>query len=54
MYFLKDITRFVAMFCRHAMVSFEDQRYSDDRGEWSVPDIVDYATENGKKMPFSV
>ena len=54
MYFLKDITHFVDTFCRHAMVSFEEQRYSDDRGEWSVPDIIDYATENGKKMSFSV
>jgi hypothetical protein len=33
---------------------FEQQKYSDDRGEWNVPDIVDYAIENGKKKLFSV
>ena len=42
------------MFCKYAEMSFEEQKYSDDRGEWSVPDIVDYATENGKKMMFVV
>lgn len=54
MHFLKDIERFVDAFCKYAMVSFEEQKYSDDKGEWSVPDIVDYATNNGKKMSFSV
>lgn len=34
--------------------AFEDQKYSDNSGEWNVPDIVDYATENGKKMSFSI
>lgn len=36
------------------IIPFEQQKYSDNSGEWNVPDIVDYASENGTRVWFNI
>ena len=35
-------------------IRFYDQIYSDNDGEWDVPDIFEYAKENGKKVKIPI